>query len=117
MVEVGAGGRESAQTAPRAGVVEMDDGTEQRHEAWDFRDGLGGVERAEDGALGGTDAVLDGTVVGGTADRAVERQDAAPGEEIVDDVRIEGRTVVAFEEERRAVAGGEMAEPAEVVEG
>ena len=96
--------------------MEVDDGKEKWHEAWDFRDGLGGIQSGEDGVFAGTDAVLDGTVVGGTADRAVDGQDAAPGEVIVDESRIEGLAIVAFEEERRAVAGDEKAEPAEVVE-
>ena len=116
IVEVGACGRESAEAAARAGVVEMDDRAEQWHEPVDFRDGLGGVERVEDGALTGTDAVLDGAVVGGTSDRTVDGQDAALGEQVIDDVRIEGGAVVAFEEQRRAVAGDEKSEPAEIVE-
>ena len=107
---VGAGWRESAEAAARPGIVEMDDGTEQGHDAGDCRDGLCWVEGGEDGPLAGTDAVLDGAIVFGMADRAVDGQDAAVGEEAVDDVRVEGCAIVAFEEQRRTVAGDEKAD-------
>jgi hypothetical protein len=58
--------------------------------------------------------MLDGTVVGWVADRAVERQDTFPGEEALDDGRVEWRAVVAFEEQWRAVTGAETVEPVEV---
>lgn len=117
MVEVGHGRGEPAEAATGARVVKVDDGTEQRPQSRDIRDGLCGVECVEDGAFAGADAVLDGAIVGWPMDRAVDWQDAPLGEEAVDDVRIEGRAIVALEEERRAVAGDETAEPAQVFEG
>ena len=60
VVEIGLGGRESAEAAARPGVVEMDDGADERQEFGDLRDGQVGIEGRADSAFEGADAVFDG---------------------------------------------------------
>lgn len=117
VVEVGLGGREAAEAAARPGVVEMDDGADERQEFGDLRDGQVGIESRANGAFEGADAVFDGSVVGRVADGAVEWEDAVGGEEVIEDGSVEWRAVVALEQEWRAMTGAKPLEPSEVVEG
>lgn len=48
--------------------------------------------------------MFNGAVVGGFADGTVERQDGFLRDEVIKDLRIEGRSIIAFEDKWRAVA-------------
>jgi hypothetical protein len=114
VLEVGLSRGEAGEAAARAGVVEMDDGADERKKLGEVRDGLVWVEDRVDGALEGADAVFDGSIIGRAAHRAVERDDELGSEEAIEDGRIEGSAVVTFEDERRPVALAEGVEPVAV---
>ncbi len=116
-MEVGLGGREPGEAAARPGVVEMDDGADERQEFGDWRNRKVRVEGRTDGAFEGADAMFDGAIVGRSADGAVKWQDAFSGDEVVEDGSVEGCAIVTLEQQRGAVLRAEPLQPIEIVHG
>ena len=116
-MEVGLGGSEPGEAAARPGVVEMDDGADERQEFGDWRNGVVRSESRKNGAFERADGVFDGTIVGRAADGTVEWQDAFCGDEVVEDGCVEWRAIVSLEQQWRAVARAEPLEPIEIVHG
>jgi len=90
---------------------------DERREVAECRNGPVGIEASEDFSFEGSDPVLDGAVVGRVIRRAVERQHALRGEEVLEVQLVEGAAVIAFEEERRTVLRKEHREPEGVLLG
>jgi len=99
-MEDGAGGA-AVKAAPRT-VIEIMGGDFDRQGEEVGLDGCG-LEALIQSGLEVADAFFHAAVVAGKVRRVVQGQDAEAAQDFIHGVMIEGRTVVAFEEQRRAV--------------
>ena len=99
MVVVGFGGAVPAKAAAGAAVAQVGNGVCKRGNGIGLPDLRAHRKASGKGFLEFTDAFFDGTVVRRVIRRAVERDDAVPGQQLIDNVMIEDAAIIPLEEQ------------------